>query len=232
MFRVIFLLVRAIAYVAAAAAVAVAVLAVVPPPTTAFMIQSSIARGALVAYDWESDVSPHLLVAVVAAEDQRFAEHGGFDFNAIEKAAKNNSRGGKLRGASTISQQVAKNLFLWPGRSWIRKGIEAFLTVLIEKIWSKRRILDVYVNVAEMGDGVFGAGAAAERYFGKRASELTAAEAALLAAVLPNPSALHAGVPTPYLRRRQQWILGQMSALGGTAWLRRLSASPAASALP
>lgn len=175
-------------------------------------------------YDWTSGsrISPHLLVAVVAAEDQRFADHSGFDFEAIEKAARHNSRGGSVRGASTISQQVAKNVFLWPGRSYLRKGLEAGLTVMIEAIWSKRRILDVYVNVAEMGDGVFGAEAASRRFFRKPAASLSASEAALLAAVLPNPTDYRADAPSGYVKRRQQWILKQMRALGGEAWLERL----------
>ena len=127
-----------------------------------------------------------------------------------------------MRGASTISQQVAKNLFLWPGRSWARKGLEAGLTVLVEAFWTKARILEVYVNVAEMGDGVFGAEAASRRFFGKGADALSREEAALLAAVLPNPRVLRADRPSGQVRRRQQWILGQMKALGGTSFLDRL----------
>ena len=230
--RLFSLFVRALLGISALVVIAVALFSFVPPPASAFMIEASVARGAPVEYDWSSEVSPHLLVAVVAAEDQRFAEHAGFDFEAIEKAEKHNARGGSIRGASTISQQVAKNLFLWPGRSWLRKGLEAGLTVMIEKLWSKRRILDVYVNIAEFGDGIFGAEAAARSFFAKPAAELSPADAAMLAAVLPDPHDFHANAPSPYLRRRQQWILRQMNAIGGERYLRRLSASPPASAAP
>jgi monofunctional biosynthetic peptidoglycan transglycosylase len=216
------LLVRVLLTFSAIVTLLVAVFAVVPPPTTSVMIQSSLVRGARVEYDWTSDISPQLFLALVAAEDQRFDRHDGFDLEAIEKAARHNSRGGSLRGASTISQQVAKNLFLWPERSWLRKGLEAGITVILETIWPKRRILEVYANIVEMGPGVFGASAAAKRFFGKTAGELTAPEAALLAATLPSPSRFRPDKPSPYLRRRQQWILTQMTALGGTAWLRRL----------
>ena len=218
------LLLRVVFNVAAAAAVAVAALAVVPPPTTAFMLESVLTRRSLISYDWTpvAQIAPSLLVAVVAAEDQRFAEHSGFDLEAIETAARNNRHGGTVHGASTISQQVAKNLFLWPGRSYLRKGLEAVLTMMIETVWSKKRILEVYVNVAEMGDGVFGAEAAADRFFHKTAAELTPSEAALLAAVLPNPLILKADAPSNYLRRRQQWILAQMTRLGDQAWLKQL----------
>lgn len=222
--RLAFLLLRAAFAATAVTALVVALFSVVPVPTTAFMIEAVFARGAMVDYDWTSGsrISAHLLVAVVAAEDQRFADHSGFDLAAIGKAAKHNQRGGSVRGASTISQQVAKNLFLWPGRSYLRKALEAGITVLIETMWTKRRILDVYVNIAEMGDGVFGAEAAAKRFFGKPAAALTASEAALLAAVLPNPTQYRADAPSSYVRRRQQWILRQMRALGGEAWLQRL----------
>jgi monofunctional biosynthetic peptidoglycan transglycosylase len=222
--RLLRFLFRAVFSLCAVAILLVAVFSVVPVPTTAVMIETSIARRSLVDYDWVpgSQISPSLKLAVVAAEDQRFAEHRGFDLAAIEKAAKHNARGGSVRGASTISQQVAKNVFLWSGRSWLRKGLEAGLTVMIETLWSKQRILDVYVNVAEMGDGVFGAEAASRRYFGKSAASLTASEAALLAAVLPNPAGYRANAPSAFVRRRQQWILRQMKALGGTAWLKRI----------
>lgn len=213
--------------VGALIAVLVVIFAIFPIPTTAFVLERAVATGHYPDYDWQSgkEISPHLLVAVVAAEDQRFGEHSGFDFDAIEKAAEHNSDGGTVRGASTISQQVAKNLFLWPGRSWIRKGLEVGLTVMIETVWSKRRILDVYVNIAEMGDGVFGAEAAAQRFFDKPASALTPREAALLAAVLPNPRLLRADKPSAYVRRRQEWILRQMTQLGGADWLKNLNAS-------
>jgi monofunctional glycosyltransferase len=130
-------------------------------------------------------------------------------------------RGRRLRGASTISQQVAKNVFLWPGRSFVRKGLEAYFTVLVEALWPKRRILEVYLNVAEFGDGLFGVEAASQRYFGKSAARLSPDEAALLAAVLPNPHRMRAGRPTPYVQERRDWILRQMDQLGGTAYIKR-----------
>jgi len=208
---------------AAAAVLVVGLLAFVAPPTTAYMLQS-----ATQPVDWEwvpiERVSPHLLLAVIAAEDQRFPEHRGFDFEAIEKAAEHNRRGGSVRGASTITQQVAKNLFLWPGRSYLRKGIEAALTATIELLWTKRRILEVYVNVAEMGDGVFGVHAASKRFFGRSPDSLTREQAALLAAVLPSPRSMRVDRPSPTVLRRRAWILGQMKALGGTDFLRSLDA--------
>lgn len=214
---------------------AVAVLAVVPPLTTAFMIHDRLLHATgtgapteaprKLEYRWKSyrEISPELLLAVIAAEDQRFPDHSGFDLKAIERAARHNRDGGSIRGASTLSQQVAKNLFLWPGRSYLRKGLEAALTLLLESCWSKLRILEVYVNVAEFGDRTYGAEAASRRFFSKPARELSASEAAMLAAVLPNPEGLHADRPSAYVRRRQQWILGQMKSLGGTAYLRRIS---------
>lgn len=177
-----------------------------------------------VAYDWRDldEISPNLPVALVAAEDQRFAEHFGFDLEAIEKARKNNARGRKVRGASTISQQTAKNLFLWSGRSWVRKGIEAWYTVLIETLWPKRRIIEVYANIAEFGDGVYGAQAAARSYFRKDASALAAAEAARMAAVLPNPRRYSVARPGPYVRGRGKAIQRQMRYIGGSDYLEAL----------
>jgi monofunctional biosynthetic peptidoglycan transglycosylase len=171
----------------------------------------------------QSRVAPELFLAVVAAEDQRFPEHYGFDLKAIEKAIDDRERG-KVRGASTISQQVAKNLFLWSGRSWLRKGFEVWFTGLIELTWPKRRILEVYVNFAEFGDGVYGAQAAAQTYFGRDAAQLNAAQAARLAAVLPNPKRYSVARPGPYVLRRQQWIERQMRQLGGRDYLAPLLA--------
>jgi monofunctional biosynthetic peptidoglycan transglycosylase len=223
--RLLVILLQAGLALLATSAAVVGILGFLPPPTTAFMVEARLARdGRPVAYAWRSasHISPELRLAVLAAEDQRFGQHAGFDFDAIQKAARHNSRGGSVRGASTISQQVAKNLFLWPGRSYVRKGIEAAFTVLIEAFWTKRRILEVYVNIAEMGDGVFGAEAASRRFFGKSAAALTREEAALLAAVLPNPREMNVARPSSSVRRRQQWILKQMQALGGTRFLDRL----------
>ena len=205
----------------------VAVLRFVDPPLTAFMIGRYVEawgegdRGFSVSYDWRDagQISKQLPLALVAAEDQNFPAHNGFDFKAIEKARVNNAKGRKVRGASTISQQLAKNLFLWRGRSWVRKGLEVWYTVLIEAMWPKERIIEVYANVIEYGDGVYGAQAAARRFFGKDASRLSAAEAARLAAVLPAPRKYSAAKPGPYVQRRSRSIQRQMQALGGPAYL-------------
>jgi len=167
-------------------------------------------------------ISPQLALAVVASEDQRFPDHNGFDFKQIQKAMDEAGRGGRSRGASTISQQVAKNLFLWNGRSYLRKGLEAWFTLLIETLWPKQRILEVYLNVAEFGRGIYGAEAAARTVFRKPARNLNRAEAARLAAVLPSPRRYSAVNPGPYVQRRQREIEAQMAALGGTAYLSRL----------
>ncbi|MGM9714448.1 MAG: monofunctional biosynthetic peptidoglycan transglycosylase [Prevotella sp.] len=158
-----------------------------------------------------ADISPHLPVAVMASEDQRFLLHHGFDFDAIQKAAKHNKRGGKLHGASTISQQTAKNVFLWPGRSWVRKGFEMYFTFLIEIFWSKQRIMEVYLNSIEMGDGIYGAEAVAKCHFdGKDAMSLSRTDCALIAATLPNPRKYSSLRPSYYIRQRQQRILHEM----------------------
>ncbi len=151
---------------------------------------------------------------MIAAEDQRFLQHWGFDFEAISTAVEEASDGGRLRGASTISQQVARNLFLWQGRSWIRKGLEAYFTVLLETCWSKRRILEVYLNIAEFGDNLYGVSAASQAYFSKRPGDVQREEAALLAAVLPNPKQLHVRAASKYVRDRAAWIETQMAHLG------------------
>ncbi len=159
---------------------------------------------------------------MIASEDQRFAEHFGFDFVQIERALSERDRGESVRGASTITQQTAKNLFLWGGQSWVRKGLEAYFTLLIETCWSKTRILEVYLNIAEFGQGVFGVGAASERYFKQPPARLNRSQSALLAAVLPNPIRLRVAAPSKYVRSRQAWILQQMNALGGEAHLSQL----------
>ena len=203
----------------------------VPPPTTAFMMRSVQARAdapgwAEAGYRWTAweDIAPHAALAVIASEDQRFPHHRGFDVDAIRSALEEARQGERLRGASTISQQTAKNLFLWPGRSWVRKGLEAWLTVLVELCWSKQRILEVYLNVAEFGDGLFGITAASERFFGKRPADLGPDEAARLAAVLPNPKWLRADDPSAYVRARESWIREQMDVLGGVALVESLAA--------
>ena len=159
---------------------------------------------------------------MIAAEDQNFAAHSGFDLEAIEKAIEHNARGKRMRGGSTISQQVAKNLFLWQGRSWARKGLEAWYTLLIELMWPKRRILEVHVNVAEFGDGIYGAQAAARSYWDKDASRLSPEQSARLAAVLPAPRRYSAVKPGPYVQRRAAWIQRQMRQLGGRGYLEQL----------
>lgn len=156
------------------------------------------------------EISPHLPVAVMASEDQRFLLHHGFDFHAIESAARHNARGGRMHGASTISQQTAKNVFLWPGRSWVRKGFEAYFTFLIETMWSKQRIMEVYLNSIEMGDGIYGAEAVAERHFDKKARDLFRDECALIAATLPNPRRMDSAHPSDYVRKRQKQIEHEM----------------------
>ena len=188
--------------------------AVIPPPVTLLMMTRLFeGEGLHVRWRGLNDMTPDLVDAVIAAEDARFCEHDGFDLEAIEQAMEENARGGRIRGASTITQQTAKNVFLWPGRDWIRKGLEAGYTVLIEAIWPKRRIVEVYLNVAEMGPGVYGAEAAARHWFGKSASELTRTEAARLAAILPNPREYNASNPGPYVRRRTRSILGNMGTI-------------------
>ena len=197
----------------------------IDPPTSAFMVWRHIdgigEKDFELRQEWcdYDQISPHLPISLVAAEDQKFPHHHGFDLEAIDKALDSNARGGRVRGGSTISQQVAKNLFLWSGGGYFRKGLEAWYTVLIEALWSKQRILEVYANIAEFGDGVYGAEAAAQAFFGKPASALTAAESARLAAVLPNPKKYNARSPGPYVQRRTAWIQRNARNLGGPPYL-------------
>ena len=180
-----------------------------PPPATAFMLQSEVWP---IRYEWvpAERIADSARKAVVAAEDQKFWQHKGFDLEAITEAYEDNQKRRRKRGASTISQQTAKNLFLWPGGGYLRKGIEAYLTGWLELLWPKERILEVYLNVAEFGPGIYGVEAAARGYFGKTALELQPAEAARLAAVLPNPKRLSAASPGEYVLVRTNWIMGQM----------------------
>jgi monofunctional biosynthetic peptidoglycan transglycosylase len=203
----------------------------IDPSTTAFMVRDRMVAAGKPdkSYrfrhrwvDWKA-ISPHAKVAVIAAEDQTFPDHRGFDFKSINKAIEERERGRRVRGASTISQQVAKNVFLWPGQSWVRKGLEVYFTLLIETLWPKQRILEVYLNVAEFGKGVFGVGAASETYFRKPAARLNAYDAALLAAVLPSPKRMRVNAPSNYMRSRQNWIVGQMRRMGGEQMLRELN---------
>lgn len=192
----------------------------VDPPTTSFMLLDGWRHDrAVIRHRVDADrIPPHLRLAVIAAEDQQFPQHFGFDLKQIREAVDTHAAGGRLRGASTISQQLARNLYLWPGRSWLRKGLEMVITVPLELFVPKHRILTIYLNVAEFDDGVFGVEAAAIHYFDKPAAALTRPEAALLAALLPAPKRFDAANPSPELLERQRWILRQMDNLG-MAWL-------------
>ncbi|MEX6633476.1 monofunctional biosynthetic peptidoglycan transglycosylase [Hyphococcus lacteus] len=185
---------------------------VAPPPGTILMLQRKMS-GDVIIHPWVplDEISPHLVTAVIAAEDTRFCLHNGIDLEAIDKALIEKKNGRKLRGASTISQQTAKNAFFWNGGGWVRKGGEAWMTVVIESLWPKRRIMEVYLNVAEWGDGHFGAEAAARARFGKSARDLTRQEAALLASVLPNPHKWRVDPPGPYVRGRAGTIRARMN---------------------
>lgn len=211
----------------------VALLRFVDPPTSAFMLAARVAawhdgeRGYSTHYQWVSleDISPHAALAVIASEDQQFPFHAGFDFKSIREAVRSNAAGGRVHGASTISQQVAKNLFLWSGRSYLRKGLEAGFTLLIELLWPKERILETYLNIAQFGHGYYGVEAAARHFYRQPARQLNREQAALLAAVLPNPVRLRADAPSAYVLSRRNWILGQMNGLGGVHYLDALDAA-------
>jgi monofunctional biosynthetic peptidoglycan transglycosylase len=201
-----------------------------PPVTSAFMLEARLE--ALAGGDFSfhlhhvwvdrERISPNVQLAVIASEDQKFPFHHGFDVGAIQDAVREQEEGVRSRGASTISQQTAKNLFLWNGHSYVRKGVEAWFTVLLELLWPKSRILEVYLNSAQFGPDVYGIEAAAQLYFHKHAAALSRGEAAQLAAVLPNPVKLHADRPSAYVAGRRQWILGQMRDLGDVAYLKNL----------
>ncbi len=208
----------------AASVAPIAVLRVVPPLTSSFMVQRALGFGdggrcRRIEYDWVGweAISRHAKLAVLASEDQRFPTHGGFDLAEIRDAVSERLAGSRARGASTITQQVAKNLFLWPAPSFARKGLEAWLTLWIEALWPKRRILEVYLNVAQMGPCSFGVEAAAQRFFARPAARLSRSQAALLAAVLPDPAHRRVEAPTPALRARAAQIERQMRALGPAA---------------
>lgn len=212
-----------------AAALAVLSLRWINPPTSAFMLGTRIAaladgdRSYRTHYEWVDleQISPQAALAVIAAEDQQFPFHAGFDFKSIREAVRHNasSKSQHIRGASTISQQVAKNLFLWSGRSYFRKGLEAGFTLLIEWCWPKERILEVYLNIAEFGRGIYGVQAAARHFFHEDARRLNRADSALLAAVLPNPRHYRVEAPSRFVLWRRDWIQGQMAGLGGTTYL-------------
>ncbi|HCA00998.1 monofunctional biosynthetic peptidoglycan transglycosylase [Vreelandella alkaliphila] len=201
----------------------------VPPPGSMVMVERKIqswinSEPIDIQRQWRSweHLSSNAKLAVIAAEDQRFPQHRGFDLVELKRALKASLDGERLRGASTLSQQTAKNVFLWSGRSWARKGLEAWFTLLIEMLWSKQRILEVYLNVAEWDTGVFGLEAAAGHYFGASGSALTERQASLLAAILPSPRTRSASRPDAQVERRSQWILQQMRNLGGVRYLERL----------
>jgi len=196
---------------------AVIVLRFMAPPFSALMVERRIgswfAEGKYSpTYKWVSldKIAPVMSAAVIASEDQKFSDHYGFDIDAIQRAMGHNERSPRTKGASTLTQQTAKNMFLWSSRSWLRKGVEAYFTVLLETFWGKRRILETYLNIVEFGDGIYGVEAAAQYYFRKPASRLNSEEAAILAAVLPNPRRYKVKSPGKYVRDRQQWILQQM----------------------
>jgi monofunctional biosynthetic peptidoglycan transglycosylase len=199
----------------------------VPPWTSAVMLERQTGAWLRGEQDFHlrqhwvpwGQISPYVPLAMVAGEDQKFPYHHGFDFDSIQNAMDAADEGKRLRGASTISQQTAKNLFLWNGRSFVRKGLEAYFTVLIELTWPKQRILEMYVNIAELGDGVYGVGAASDAYFRTPPARLSPAQAARLAAVLPSPRRLHADHPSAYVLRRAGWIQQQMEQLGGPSYI-------------
>jgi monofunctional glycosyltransferase len=208
-------------------ALPVLLLRVFHPATSAFMLRAQLEAHAgadaryRTRYQWVdyAHIAPAAGLAVMASEDQQFPFHHGFDMKSIRAAEINNEEGGRLRGASTISQQLAKNLFLWPGKSYVRKALEAWFTVLLETLWPKERILETYLNIVQFGPGIYGVQAAAEEFFHSSAARLTPSEAALLAAVLPNPERLHADRPSRYVTERRDWILGQMRTLEGEDYL-------------
>ena len=193
----------------------------VPVPATPLMAiryfeQKKEDKNRVFKHDWVplEKISKNLQLAVICSEDQNFVTHSGFDMKAIEKAMEHNKKGKKVRGASTISQQTAKNVFLWPQRSWLRKGLETYFTFLIELIWPKERIMEVYLNSIEMGNGIYGAEAASQYWFKKSASKLLPSEAAAIAAILPKPLSYKAKPPTSYIQSRIAWILKQMGYYG------------------
>ena len=188
----------------------------IPIPVTPLMLERRISEGNPINYRWTpiEKITTDLPLAVVASEDNLFTSHNGFDFEQIRIAQEEARKGKRLRGASTISQQTAKNVFLWNGRSWVRKGLEAYFTLLIEAIWGKERIMEVYLNCIEMGNGIYGAAAVADKHFGTTPDKLTRAQCALIAATLPNPRKYSSKRPSKYMLRRQKAILKNMKNIG------------------
>jgi monofunctional biosynthetic peptidoglycan transglycosylase len=222
--RLLHVLKKILLFLFAAQFIYIIVLKWVNPPITTTQIASVInGYGLKRDYVSYSEISPYAALAVISAEDQLFPDHNGFDVKSIKKAMDSNSKKGKrLRGASTISQQVAKNVFLWQDRSWLRKGLEVYFTFMIEAVWGKRRILEVYLNVAEMGKGVFGIEAAAQKYFKKSAKKLTRTESAKIAAALPNPKKYIVNPASPYINKRYPWVMLQMTNLNDDPDIQRV----------
>jgi monofunctional biosynthetic peptidoglycan transglycosylase len=227
--QALFVLLKCVLAVVLLSLALVLILRFAAPPFSALMIERRIGFGRSAGpysahYDWVpfDRIAPAMVLAVLASEDQNFLRHHGFDWLAIQKAVDYNDRGDRVRGASTLTQQTAKNLFLWPGRDWFRKGAEAYMTVLLETFWTKRHIVETYLNIAEFGDGIFGIESASQRYFHKPAVRLSADEAALLAAVLPDPHRLKVSAPSAYVRERQQKILLQMKLIGGPSLVKAI----------
>ncbi|MGB8703909.1 MAG: monofunctional biosynthetic peptidoglycan transglycosylase [Gillisia sp.] len=215
--RILKFLLKIFLYLFALSVLAVLIFKWVPVPFTPLMaIRHFEHPNELLKHDWQpiEKISPNLQLAVISSEDQNFLNHHGFDFKAIEKAIDHNKKGKRVHGASTISQQTAKNIFLWPGRNWVRKGLETYFTFMIEMIWGKKRILEVYLNSVEMGKSVYGAEAAAHYWFQKSAARLTPSEAAALAAILPNPRGYRANPASNYIQQRKNWIVRQMQNYG------------------
>lgn len=202
----------------------------IPPPTTAFMLQRQVSawwnteNNFTLHHSWSDwdDISPHIKMAAITSEDQSFAEHWGLDFTSIKKAVSEYEQGQGLRGASTITQQVAKNLFLWPKQSFIRKGIEAYFSLLIELLWPKQRILEVYLNIAEFGNGIYGVQAAAKQFFNTTAAQLTKTQSALMVTALPAPKRYNLARPSSYMFRRSRWVMRYMDLLGNSHYLKKL----------
>lgn len=207
---------RLLLFLVAAHLIYIIVLKWINPPITITQLSSLMGPYGLTRDYVDFDaISPNASLAIIAAEDQLFPDHNGFDIKSIQKVLNGDNKKTRLRGASTISQQVAKNVFLWQGRSWLRKGLEAYFTFMIEVIWGKRRILEVYLNVTEMGKGIFGIEAASRHYFKQSADHLTRTQAAKIAACLPNPKKYTVSPPSPYILRRYPWVLQQMQNLEG-----------------
>lgn len=220
---------RAVAFFGGLFLILTLLFSVVPVPYSSYMVQKKVenlfqGKSYTIKKEWVSldEIAWQMQMAVIASEDQKFESHFGLDLKAIEMALSHNSKSKKVRGGSTISQQTVKNMFLWHGQSWIRKGIEVPLTVALEHIWGKDRILEVYLNIAEFGNGIFGVEAAAQHFFKKSAKNLTLQESALLAASLPNPLIYRVDKPGPGMRKRQAWIVRQVQALDGKNYLEKL----------